>query len=360
MDNDEMKRLNFLLEIYVDVNVDKDFSVLSKKTDPFFIVNISGQLIYVNEVCEELLQCSRNDLVNMKLSNLFIPSMLNDTQTFFIDKQREQLLNFDSKISMRPGNIIDVNVTTFPILFNNEVVGSYVVLKDITLIKRERQLLSEKQAAAGQLAAGIAHEIRNPITAIKGFLQLLMGEYKGETTYFEIVESEINRVEMILKELMVLAKPTKIKYQELDLRLLLDKVLTLMESQTLLNDIEVIKNFHALEVIIVGDENQLKQVFINYIKNAIEAMPNGGKLIIEGICLNDSAHIRIIDQGSGMPLEILKRINEPFFTTKEHGTGLGMLVSNEIIEEHRGKINIISNTEGTCIEVILPALLTTT
>ena len=354
MNKDEMKRLNFLLEIYVDVNVDKDFSVLSKNTDPFFIVNMSGQVVYVNEVCEELLQYSRNDLKNMNLSDIFISSALSDTLTFFIEKQREQLVNFDSKITLRPGNPIDVNVTTFPILFNNEVVGNYVVLKDITMIKRERQLLSEKQAAAGQLAAGIAHEIRNPITAIKGFLQLIMGEHKGEKTYFRIVESEINRVESILKELMVLAKPTKINYKKLDIRFLLDKVLTLMESQTLLKNIEVIKNFQALEVSIIGDENQMKQVFINYIKNAIEAMKDGGKLIVEGIHVNESVHIRIIDHGSGIPPEILRRINEPFFTTKEHGTGLGMLISNEIIEEHKGKINIISNTEGTCVEVKLP------
>jgi PAS domain S-box-containing protein len=354
MYSDEMKRLNFLLEIYVDVNVDKDFSVLSKNTDPFFIVNMSGQLVYVNEVCEEILQYSRNDLKKMKLSDIFISTALSDTQTFFIEKQREQLVNFDSKITLRPGNPIDVNVTTFPILFTNEAVGSYVVLKDITLIKRERQLLSEKQAAAGQLAAGIAHEIRNPITAIKGFLQLIMGEHKGDKTYFRIVESEINRVESILKELMVLAKPTKISYKKLDIRFLLDKVLTLMESQTLLKNIEVIKNFQSLEVSIIGDENQMKQVFINYIKNAIEAMKDGGKLIVEGIHLNEGVHIRIIDHGSGIPQEILSRINEPFFTTKEHGTGLGMLISNEIIEEHKGKINIMSNTEGTCIEVILP------
>lgn len=358
MDKDEMKRLNFLLEIYVDVNVDKDFSVLSKKTDPFFILNMSGHLVYVNEVCEELLQCSRNDLIGMKLSNIFIPSVLNDTQTFFIKKQRENLTNFDSKISMRPGYSMDVNVTAFPILFSDEVVGSYVVLKDITMIKRERQLLSEKQAAAGQLAAGIAHEIRNPITAIKGFLQLMMGEHKGDLTYYNIVESEINRVEMILKELMVLATPTKINYQELKIRSLLDKVVTLMESQTLLNNIEVIKNFHALEAAVLGDENQLKQVFINFIKNAIEAMSAGGKIIIEGITLLDSVHIRIIDQGSGIPPEILERISEPFFTTKEHGTGLGILVCNEIIEEHKGKSNIFSSPEGTCIEVILPTVKT--
>jgi PAS domain S-box-containing protein len=355
MDNEALKRLNFLLEIYVDVNVDKDFSILSKNTDPFFILNMSGHLVYVNEVCEELLQTSSNDLANLRLNHIFISSVLSENGTFFMGKQREQLENFDSKISMRQGTAIDVNVTSFPILFNNEVVGSYIVLKDITFVKRERQILADKQAAAGQLAAGIAHEIRNPITAIKGFLQLLRGNHKGDTTYFGIVESEINRVEFILKELMILAKPTKIDYQELDIRFLLDKVLTIMESQALLNNIEVKRNYHALDVTITGDENQLKQVFINYIKNAIEAMPDGGKLIVEGIYLNEIVHIRIIDHGSGISPDILERINEPFFTTKEHGTGLGMLVSKEIIEEHRGEIVIISNTEGTCIEIKLPS-----
>lgn len=356
MDKEELKRLNFLLEIYVDVNVDKDFSVLSKNTDPFFILNMAGQLVYVNGVCEELLQCSKDELVGRRLGTIFISSVLSDTQTFFREKHREQLSNFDSKINIRPGRTMDVNVTTFPILFTNEVVGNYVVLKDITMIKRERQLVSEKQAAAGQLAAGIAHEIRNPITAIKGFLQLMMGEHKGDPTYYNIVESEINRVETILKELMVLAKPTKINYRELDIRGLLDKVVTLMESQTLLNNIEVIKNFHGLEVTVIGDENQLKQVFINFIKNAIEAMPDGGKIIVEGVTLHDSVHVRIIDHGSGIPPEILDRINEPFFTTKEHGTGLGMLVCNEIIEEHKGENNIFSSNEGTCVEVILPTV----
>lgn len=215
----------------------------------------------------------------------------------------------------------------------------------------------EKQAAAGQLAAGIAHEIRNPITAIKGFLQLIKSEHHGEAMYFNVIDSEINRIEGILKELLVLAKPTKVQYQKLNIRLLLEQVLTIMESQVLLNNIWVEKRFDLKEETIYGDENQLKQVFINYIKNAIEAMPDGGVLLIEcSQCPENRVLIRIIDQGKGIPLNIIDRIGEPFFTTKEHGTGLGMPVSYQIIEEHKGDINIISNTDGTCIEVNLPIL----
>jgi two-component system, sporulation sensor kinase A len=357
MEKDEIKRLNFLLQLYIDVNVDKDFSVLSKDADPFFILKMDGQLAYVNEVCEKLLGSTRLELLQMSLSDIFISPCLSATQTFFLEKGREKLTNFDSKISMVPETLMDVNVTTFPILFNEEVVGSYVVLKDISHYKRERQLLSEKQAVAGQLAAGIAHEIRNPITAIKGFLQLMVGEYKGETMYLNIVESEIARIEVILKELMVLATPIKKKYEKLTIRLLLEQVLALMESQVLLNNIQVEKRYNLKEESIFGDENQLKQVFINYIKNAIEAMPDGGKLVVEGsMYANENVQIRIIDKGCGIPADIIDRISEPFYTTKENGTGLGMPVSYQIIEEHKGKINIKSSTDGTCIEVNLPVL----
>jgi signal transduction histidine kinase len=128
-----------------------------------------------------------------------------------------------------------------------------------------------------------------------------------------------------------------------------------MESQVLLNSIQVEKRFYLSEETILGDENQLKQVFINYIKNAIEAMPDGGKLLIEGsISAEDHVQIRIIDQGCGIPAEMINRIHEPFYTTKEQGTGLGMPVSYQIIKEHKGDMNIISNPDGTCIEVSLP------
>jgi len=354
METGVLKRQNCLLEIYIDVNVDKDFSILSKDDDPFLILNMAGQVAYVNDVCAELLGCSNIELLQMNLSDLFMSSALNRERTFFFKKEREKLTNFDVKMRIKP---LDVNITTFPILFEQEVVGSYVVIEDITLLKRQRRILMEKQAAAGQLAAGIAHEIRNPITAIKGFLQLIKSEHHGEAMYFNVIDSEINRIEGILKELLVLAKPTKVQYQKLNIRLLLEQVLTIMESQVLLNNIWVEKRFDLKEETIYGDENQLKQVFINYIKNAIEAMPDGGVLLIEcSQCPENRVLIRIIDQGKGIPLNIIDRIGEPFFTTKEHGTGLGMPVSYQIIEEHKGDINIISNTDGTCIEVNLPIL----
>ncbi|PZE19003.1 PAS domain S-box protein [Paenibacillus xerothermodurans] len=219
-------------------------------------------------------------------------------------------------------------------------------------------LNSEKLSVAGQLAAGIAHEIRNPLTAIKGFVKLLQRQLQEKPHYFEIIDSEIDRIELILNELLILAKPQAIEYHEKNLLSILEQVTTLLESQALLRNVEIQKQFDMHELIIQCDENQLKQVFINFIKNAIEAMPDGGALCIrvslEGRS-QDEVAICIIDQGCGIPEEQLAKLGEPFFSTKEKGTGLGFMVSKKIIESHDGTLLVKSRVnEGTEIKIILP------
>ncbi|MEH7118025.1 ATP-binding protein [Neobacillus vireti] len=364
-------RKSILLKVYRDTNMDKDFSILSKNRDAFILINLSGKIEYASHACEPLLGYSRDSLQLLGLNHLFVTDFLNQAQTFFIGREQEKLDNFDAQVQVIEGCTLDVNVTSIPIFFEQELLGSYLVIKDITFIKQNRIMMereneyqtiinnlsriSEKQATAGQLAAGIAHEIRNPITAIKGFLQLLMGENIGNKIYFEIINSEIDRIEVILKELMVLAKPSKQKYERVNLKVLLDQIVTLMASQALLNNIQIIKQFDFADMWILGDMNQLKQVFINYIKNAIEAMPDGGLLEINGNPLVEGqVRISIVDQGSGIPQGILNQIGQPFFTTKENGTGLGMLVSWQIIKEHKGDLQIESDSNGTSIHVKLP------
>jgi two-component system sporulation sensor kinase C len=359
-----------LLKVYRDTNMDQDFSILSHNRDAFILIDLQGKVEYASHACEPLLGYSRDTLQQLTLNKLFISDFLNQAHTFFKGREQERLDNFDTQVQVNDGGILDVNVTSIPIFFEKDFLGSYLVLKDITSIKQKRLTMehekeyhtlisslfrvSEKQATAAQLAAGIAHEIRNPITAIKGFLQLLTGENVSNKIYFEIMHSEIDRIETILKELMVLAKPSKQKYERVNLQALLDQVVTLMTSQALLNTIQIEKQFDFTNGWILGDSDQLKQIFINYIKNAIEAMPDGGVLRIYGSPLVDG-HIRIsvIDQGSGIPSEILKQIGKPFFTTKENGTGLGMLVSQQIIKEHKGDIYIESDSKGTSIHVKL-------
>jgi PAS domain S-box-containing protein len=353
--------------------MDKDFSILSKNRDAFILIDLKGNIEYASYACEPLLGYSIDTIQQLSLNELFIYDFLNQEHTFFKGREQEKLDNFDAQVQVIEGSILDVNITSMPIYFERDCLGSYLVLKDITYIKQNRltserekeyhnlisrlSRLSEKQATAGQLAAGIAHEIRNPITAIKGFVQLIMGDNVGSQAYSDIIYSEINRIEGILKELMVLAKPCRQKYERVNLQILLDQVGTLMEPQAILNNIQIEKQFDFTDTCIIGDSNQLKQVFINYIKNAIEAMPYGGTLRIDGnIIVGGLAKISICDQGSGIPPEIINQIGQPFFSTKENGTGLGMLVSRQILKEHKGDIYIESDTNGATIHVELPIL----
>ncbi|WP_160725404.1 ATP-binding protein [Bacillus sp. USDA818B3_A] len=364
-------RKGVLLKVYRDTNMDKDFSILSKNRDAFILIDLQGKFEYASHACEPLLGYPRDTLQQFELDKLFVSDFLNQEHTFFKGREQKKLDNFDAQVQVIEESILEVNVTSIPIFFEREFLGSYLVIKDITSIKQNRlsnerekeyhtlindlSRLSDKQATAGQLAAGIAHEIRNPITAIKGFLQLLMGENDGNKIYFEIIHSEIDRIEEILKELMVLAKPSKKKYERVNLEVLIEQVITLMATQALLNNIQIDTQFNYANMWLLGDTNQLKQVFINFIKNAIEAMPDGGGLQIKGeLLIGGKLSISIVDQGGGIPPDILHQIGQPFFTTKENGTGLGMLVSRQIIKEHKGELCIDSNAAGTSVHVRLP------
>ncbi|WP_099363174.1 PAS domain S-box protein [Fredinandcohnia onubensis] len=232
-----------------------------------------------------------------------------------------------------------------------------VIIRDISdRIKAEELMIkSEKLSIAGQLAAGIAHEIRNPLTAIKGFLQLFHNDFKGKQNYFDIIFSELNRIELILSELLLLAKPSEIKFKNKDIRIILRDVVTLLETQAILQGIQINIDFMNKESIITCDENQIKQVFINLIKNSIDAMEKGGNIFIRTMVTDDSIYILFIDEGCGIPKSILERIGEPFYTTKEKGTGLGLMVSYNIIENHNGEIKVDSKeNEGTTFEIKLP------
>jgi signal transduction histidine kinase len=248
---------------------------------------------------------------------------------------------------------------------DQQFVGWATTFRDITDQKKAEAMLihSEKLTIAGQLAAGIAHEIRNPLTAIKGFLQFM--EMTKETppnpSYFNIIGSEIERIEGILSELLILAKPQKIHFKKMNVRDLLYDVIKLLESQAILNDVVIKIDEAEGNYLINCEPNQLKQVFINFIQNAIEAMAHGGQLTIrlENDYEQSGVRLQFIDEGEGIPSSVIKKLGQPFYTTKEKGTGLGFMVSKKIIEDHYGKIKVESElNKGTTIDVFLPFVQT--
>lgn len=250
----------------------------------------------------------------------------------------------------------------FPVVVDGKLHRIVGIAEDITEIRDNEELLvkTEKLAVLGELAAGIAHEIRNPLTTLRGFVQLLQAQSEHQNSfYMEIMLSEINRINEIVGEFLVLAKPTTANHVTKDIRLILQQVIMLMEMDCTLHNITIAHTFDCEQYLVECEENHLKQVFINIIKNAIEAMPNGGKVTIDVTCCNDEfIRIRIKDSGCGISEERIRSIGEPFYTTKEKGTGLGLMVSYKIIYNHRGKVEIYSKeNEGTTVEIFLPFLL---
>jgi two-component system sporulation sensor kinase A len=215
---------------------------------------------------------------------------------------------------------------------------------------------SEKLVIAGQMAAGIAHEIRNPLTSLKGFLKLMQTGSGGKKEYFNIMDSELDRIELILSELLLLAKPQhEMFFQKKELLNLLQQIIVLLEPQAILNNIQLMTRSLPDQLYINASENHMKQVFINIIKNAIEAMPNGGEIIVEVKQTDGQVRVSITDQGFGIPEEHLTKLGEPFFSTKQTGTGLGLAITHQIVENHGGTIKISSKLgEGTIFDVLLP------
>jgi signal transduction histidine kinase/putative methionine-R-sulfoxide reductase with GAF domain len=228
------------------------------------------------------------------------------------------------------------------------------------LRKTEAQLIrSEKLAALGQLAAGIAHEIRNPLTSINILIHSMTENLPSEDSRKEdlrVIEEEIHRMNEILDQFLQFAKPATPLLEKADVSSIFEETLQLLRPQIEKQLIIVEKEFHPLPILLM-DREQMKQVFLNLLLNAIQAMPRGGHLILRGRHSEDGQWILISiqDSGIGIPNEDLNKLFDPFFSTKEGGIGLGLSIAHRIIDQHHGKIEVESTfRKGTLFTIWLP------
>lgn len=262
----------------------------------------------------------------------------------------------EEQIPQPDGNFKTFDTIKVP-LFNEDGSRKALVVigRDITQMKEAEDRLqkAEKLSVVGGLAASVAHEIRNPLTSLKGFVQLMNKNDSVNKMYYEIMENELDRINEIVGELLVLAKPQNICFTKTNVSKLMCNVISLLESQANMYGVNIVFQSDAGMKEIDCEPNQLKQVFINIIKNSIEA---GSKTIsISLFEEGESARIMIEDDGEGMEEERLKRLGEPFYSVKEKGTGLGLTVSYRIIQSHGGTITYSSKVgEGTKVVIDLP------
>ncbi|MGY0691658.1 ATP-binding protein [Virgibacillus sp. FSP13] len=242
-------------------------------------------------------------------------------------------------------------------ILDGETNDNYYIstLRDISDKKEMEEMMirSEKMSIAGQLAAGVAHEIRNPLTSLKGFIQLLQAGVNRKEEYYNIMIDEIEKMETITSELLFISKPMTDNKKNESVADMIRDVVELLKPQAKLKN-SVIEWEQAKDVSIYCDRSQMKQVFINLIKNAIEAMDGGGIININVYTTDTNVMIDIIDQGSGVPEEIVHKLGEPFFTTKQNGTGLGLMITHQILDHHKAKLEITRNkVKGSTFRIVI-------
>ncbi len=228
------------------------------------------------------------------------------------------------------------------------------------LRKTEAQLIrSDKLAALGQLAAGIAHEIRNPLTSINILIHALLEKFPSENPQrqdLKVIEEEIHRINEILDQFLRFAKPAPPVLEKTDPLSLFEEILLLLRPQIEKGKISVHKEFQPLPMVLM-DREQIKQALLNLLLNAIQAMPRGGPLILSGRNSEEGqwVELSVRDSGVGISEEDLNRLFDPFFSTKEGGIGLGLSITHRIIDQHHGKIEVESKLgEGTLFTIWLP------
>jgi signal transduction histidine kinase len=345
-------------------NEQQILALINSMPDLIYIQDSTGRFVEINQYGKAVFKLENIDFRNKQLDELFSQNdWFKNFQSCFSNDEIawEKGIPYRFELDFSIGNEFSAifDIIKVPTFFADGSRKNLLVIgRDITEQKKSNDLFlrSEKLSVVSELAAGVAHEIRNPLTSIKGFMQLADQEGEFNRQYVKIMLSEILRIESIVSEYLSLAKPYKDTSRSLqNMETLVKNVITLFESQSNLKNITIHSELdHSSQI--MCNPNEMKQVFINIFQNAIEAIGSNGDIFIylKNI-LGDGVEIIFIDNGCGIEKERLKKIGEPFFSTKEKGTGLGLLTSNRIIEKHNGTIEITSEVnKGTEVRVSLP------
>lgn len=246
------------------------------------------------------------------------------------------------------------------------IMGAYVLFQDVSGVKllEEQVRRSDQLKTIGQVAAGTAHEIRNPLTAIRGFMQLLGKSLSDrqmvkEGEFIQVMMSELDRINVLVNEFLLLSKPRAFKLVSTRPAVVLKEIMPVIRGEAHLHGVIVQYEPCPAAFAIQVDKEQLKQVFLNLAKNAIEAMSGGGTLYIrEWIDPDapDEISIAVRDTGPGIPRDAMARIFDPFYTTKQQGTGLGLSICQKIVHDLGGRLDADSGPDGCCFTVRLPSI----
>lgn len=336
-------------------------SFIEQSADAISVTSLQGDLLRVNPAFERIFGWTKEEVVG-QVNPFRSEAEQREIAEWLQRIQSDQRIPALETVRYRKdGTPVQVSITASPIHDQaGSVVAMSVISRDISSLVANKELLgrSEKLSLVGQMAAGVAHEIRNPLASLQGFAQLIREQTRDASVanYANIMIEEFRRINSIINEFLILAKPQKVQHQRKCLAHILQDVMTLIQTQANEKNLVLIYQATDREVFVDCNESELKQVFINILKNAVEATPAGRRIDLALLQLtNTHVLVRCTDEGCGIPKELVAKIGSPFFTTKASGTGLGLMVSQRIIESHGGRMVIQSEENaGTTVEVMLP------
>jgi PAS domain S-box-containing protein len=340
-----------------------DFSsAFNEISDGIIVVDRKGKVTNINKGMCSILAVEEKQIINKNLYNLLNELDSGDENKslpWLVIESLETQKEFRQmeKVIVREKEILYLTVSTYILRNKNKsVVGALAVVHNYTSMKKlEQQLMHvEKLATAGQMAAELAHEIKNPICSIKGLIQIMGKKHSLEDSkYYEVITNEIDRISDLLQGFLSLAH-NKPKFENVSIKKIVEEVVPLVESYAETKNIDIKVDMQKEIPSINADSDNIKQVIVNIVQNGIDALPRYGRLNMSVWYdqINEKVKMEFKDNGSGIKTEYLDKIFEPFFTTKENGSGLGLAISYKIVESHFGRLFAFNNQDGGATFVI--------
>lgn len=344
-------------------------NIIKCSSNGVIVTDLMGRVLNVNPRAEEILGLPKKRAVTLRIQDIFRFNKRDRKRIYRALKKNEDIQFFDYPYHGEDGNRnLILNLSGFAVRDEHlQTLGAVTIITDLTEKKRMDDYLFrvEKLAAMGRIAAGIAHEIRNPLAGIYTTVQILESDPGGvdtRRTELRNILQEIDRVEHLIREILDLVRAVPLQMEDFDLHELLLTTLALLKEGMSRKNIAWKTEFEMEPCILHADPDRLRQVFLNLIINAMESMNGGGTVTVRTGTergksrSRDWLFIDVADTGVGIPSKDMSRIFDPFFTTKNAGTGLGLTVTHKIIEDHRGRIEVESKADGgTTFRVLLPA-----
>lgn len=321
-------------------------NILESITDVFFTLDYKWQFIFVNKEAEKYWRMGQEELIGRNIWELSSGSLAEYYPLFKRALNKKEPSHFEIR-DLRSDVPYEVHI--YP--SSEGLSVNYHNISERKMYEKEMARL-DRLNLVGQMAAGIGHEIRNPMTTVRGFLQLLgdKEEFARSKNYFELMIEELDRANSIITEFLSLAKNKVVDLKPVSLNQLIENIYPLIQADAMVSDKEIITELQDTDVLLL-DEKEIRQLILNLVRNGLEAMAGGGKLTIRTLMEGEETVLIVKDEGSGMRPEDLEKIGTPFFTTKENGTGLGLATCYSITARHNAEIQIETGPSGTTFYV---------